>query len=120
MGAKKVLVVDDNKKILELMREYLLELNMEAVLAGDAEEALRLAKTQKIDAILLDIMMPKMQGDEAALLFEKDPATAGVPIVFLTSLAAAGDPQKSPLGEHWVLSKALPPQDLMTKLKELL
>ena len=120
MNAKRVLVIDDNKKILELMREYLYMLNMEAILADSAEKGLHIARTQKIDAILLDIMMPKMQGDEAAALLGKDPATVNIPIIFLTSLASAGDPQKNPEGEHWVLSKALPPQDLMAKLKELL
>jgi CheY-like chemotaxis protein len=93
---------------------------MEAVLANSAEKGLHVAKTQKIDAILLDIMMPDMQGDEVAALLEKDPATANIPIIFLTSLAAVGDPQEHLESEHWVLSKALPPQELMSKLRELI
>ena len=120
MGRKKVLVVDDNEQILELMKEYVGMLEMDAITASDGEEGLRLAKKEKPDAILLDIMMPKMAGDEMAARLMEDPDTADIPVAFLTGLADAGDTAKTTPGGYRMISKELSQRELQEQLREFL
>ncbi len=120
MSAKKVLVVDDEKRTLELMKEYLDELGIEAVLAEGGKQGLSLAKSVKPDAILLDLMMPDIPGEKVAEALGEDPETSDIPIIFLTSLAAAEDTGKGPRGKYKFLSKELAGEELRKKLEEFL
>ena len=120
MDRKRILVVDDNESILLLMKEYLEGMDMKAILASDAEEGLRIAREDKPDAILLDIMMPDMSGGEMAAELKKDPETADIRIVFLTGLAAREDTSRRPPGDYRILSKYLSPKEMQEKLREFL
>ena len=120
MSEKSVLVIDDEKEVLELMKGYLDTLGMEAVLVDTPGEGVKLAKSEKPDVILLDIMMPDMSGDEIARVLAKDPVTSNIPIIFLTALAGPEDTQKSPRGDHNFLSKSLSAEDFLKELKEFL
>ena len=80
--AKKVLVVDDEKLIVKGIRFSLEQDGMEVTCAYDGEEALRLAREQKFDMILLDIMLPKLSGTEVCQQIRE---FSGVPIVMLTA-----------------------------------
>lgn len=90
--AKKVLVVDDEKLIVKGIRFSLEQDGMEVDCAYDGEEALRLATENKYDMILLDIMLPKMDGFEVCQQIRE---TSAVPIVMLT---AKGDDMDKILG----------------------
>ena len=79
---KKVLVVDDEKLIVKGIRFSLEQDGMEVTCAYDGEEALNLARTQKFDMILLDIMLPKMTGTEVCQQIRE---FSNVPIVMLTA-----------------------------------
>ena len=120
MSAKKVLVVDDDRNNLELMSEYLDDLGIEAVLANGGKEGVRLARSEKPDAILLDVMMPDMPGEEVAAALKEDAETSGIPVVFLTSLAEPEDTEKGVIGGYKFISKQLPPKELIEQLKKLL
>ncbi|MCK4308319.1 response regulator [candidate division WOR-3 bacterium] len=120
MAGKKILVIDDEKEVLKLMKDYLNILGMEAVLADIPGEGVKLAKSEKPDVILLDIMMPDMSGDEIARVLAKDPVTSNIPIIFLTALAGPEDTQKSLRGDHNFLPKSLPAEDFLKELKEFL
>lgn len=80
--AKKVLVVDDEKLIVKGIRFSLEQDGMEVTCAYDGEEALRLAREQKFDMILLDIMLPKLSGTEVCQQIRE---FSSVPIVMLTA-----------------------------------
>ena len=80
--AKKVLVVDDEKLIVKGIRFSLEQDGMEVTCAYDGEEALRLAREQKFDMILLDIMLPKLSGTEVCQQIRE---FSNVPIVMLTA-----------------------------------
>jgi len=80
--AKKVLVVDDEKLIVKGIRFSLEQDGMEVTCAYDGEEALRLARTQQFDMILLDIMLPKITGTEVCQQIRE---FSNVPIVMLTA-----------------------------------
>ena len=120
MGARKVLVVDDEKRNLELVKGYLDELGIEAILAEGGKQGLHLAKSVKPDAILLDLMMPDMPGEEVAEALGEDPETSGIPIIFRTALATAGDTGGGPRGNYKFLSKELTGEELLKKLEEFL
>ncbi len=120
MSAKRILVVDDERRNLELMKGYLDELDIEAVLAEGGKQGLSLAKSEKPDAILLDLMMPDMPGEDVAAVLKEDPETSDIPVIFLTSLADAEDTGKSLRGDYKVLSKHLSGDELLKKLKEFL
>lgn len=120
MSKKKVLVIDDNEEILELLKEYLLELDTEPVVTSSAADGLRLAETEKPDLILLDIMMPEIPGDEVAAAIKINPKTSDIPIVFLTGLASAEDEGKSAFGDYQILPKDLPPAELLKRIRGLI
>ena len=80
--AKKVLVVDDEKLIVKGIRFSLEQDGMEVDCAYDGEEALNLAKTNEYDMILLDIMLPKMDGFEVCQAIRE---FSDMPIVMLTA-----------------------------------
>ena len=80
--AKKVLVVDDEKLIVKGIRFSLEQDGMEVTCAYDGEEALRLAREQKFDMILLDIMLPKLSGTEVCQQIRE---FSSVPIIMLTA-----------------------------------
>ena len=90
--AKKVLVVDDEKLIVKGIRFSLLQDGMEVDCAYDGEEALAMAKTNEYDMILLDIMLPKMDGFEVCQAIRE---FSDMPIVMLT---AKGDDMDKILG----------------------
>ncbi len=80
--AKKVLVVDDEKLIVKGIRFSLEQDGMEVVSASDGDEALRLAREQRFDIILLDIMLPKLDGMQVCQQIRE---FSDVPIVMLTA-----------------------------------
>ena len=81
-GAPRVLVVDDEEDLLSLLEYNLDQAGFEALLARDGMEALNMARDQDPDLIILDIMMPKMDGME---LLRRVRQTSELPVIFLTS-----------------------------------
>jgi len=83
--SSKILIVDDEQDILELIRHALNKEGYEVHIAINGQQALE--KTAKVlpDLILMDVMMPIMDGMEACRQLKEDPATQNIPIVFLTA-----------------------------------
>lgn len=85
MAKQTILVVDDETDLLDLI-EYNLKKEGFAVLrAEDGEEGIKVAKEHKPDLVLLDIMMPKMDGLETVKIMRQDDALKAIPIIFLTA-----------------------------------
>ena len=80
-----VLVVDDLEKNLQLLGELLSDQHYEVMLASSGASALERVQARKPDLILLDIMMPEMDGIETCRRLQQDPATQDIPIIFLTA-----------------------------------
>ncbi len=91
MDKKRVLIVDDEPDIVESIRFHLELENIECVEARDGEEALSKARTEALDLILLDVMLPKMSGYEIAKLLKSDESRQNVPIIMLTARSQKGD-----------------------------
>ncbi len=83
---KRILLVDDEPDIVTVMK-FTLETNgFQVVTAYDGKEGLDKAKEEIPDLIILDVLMPKMFGDDLAKVIKEDPQTAKIPILFLTNL----------------------------------
>jgi DNA-binding response OmpR family regulator len=83
---RKILAVDDEPSIVKLVSAALTMRGYEVVTAYDGQDALDKVALEKPDLIVLDIMMPKMDGREVARRLSKDPKTAKIPIVFLSAI----------------------------------
>jgi two-component system cell cycle response regulator len=104
-----VLIADDSRFHRQVMTDALVAAGYAAVVAEDGVEAARLALTDPPDLIILDIEMPAMNGYQVAHLLKDDPATAQVPLIFLTSKDQPGDRYWGlRLGAAHYLSKAAP------------
>jgi DNA-binding response OmpR family regulator len=81
-GKTKILVVDDEQKVLNVIKAYLIKEGFEVLTASDGEEALSIFKKEQIHLIILDLMLPKVSGEEVC---NKIRATSSVPIIMLTA-----------------------------------
>lgn len=85
---KKIVLIEDDKDLCEMV-QYLLESNgYQTFLAHDAEKGLRLIREQKPDIVLLDIILPGMNGAEAVKRLNAQPYLKDIPIIFLTGLVS--------------------------------
>jgi DNA-binding response OmpR family regulator len=116
----RVLVVDDDQVIVRL-----LELNLEleghqVVTALDGATALRLARDAAPDAVLLDVMMPELDGYGVCERLRADAATADLPIVFLSARAQSDDVTRgTDAGADAYITKPFDPLELVALLEEL-
>lgn len=89
----KILLVEDDSLLTKLYVNMLGNAGHEVVVAGDGEEAFTKAKTLAPNLILMDIMMPKMNGLQSLDVLKKDPTTAKVPVVVMTALKQVNSEQ---------------------------
>ena len=86
-----ILIVDDNPLNLSVVVDHLEDHGYHVSVAQDGEEALKRAALIVPDLILLDVMMPGMDGFEACRRLKANPATAAIPVIFMTALADIND-----------------------------
>ena len=84
---KSVLVIEDSKLLRAMIQRLLGKAGYSVVSAADGEEGLRIVRDQKPDLVLLDMLLPKLGGEEVLRHLKLDAETAGVPVVVLTSLS---------------------------------
>lgn len=115
------MIVDDEPGVVKMIR-YLLEKNAYAVVsATEGEEGLKLALEEKPDLILMDIMMPTLDGNEVMKRLKTDGNTKAIPIIMLSALGQEGDVAKSlELGAVDYVVKPFHPQELLERLKKIL
>lgn len=91
MAKQKILAVDDEEDILELLRFNLTKEGFAVVCAGSGEEALKLTRLEKPELILLDLLLPGMDGLEVARRLKSDPATKEIPIIMVSAKGEEAD-----------------------------
>lgn len=112
--AYKILVVDDEPTIVRLMEFILARQGHEMIVAVNGEEALEKIKSQHPDLVLLDIMMPRIDGYEVAQRLRADPATAALPIIMLSAKAQDEDIRKGvEVGVDEYVTKPFTPDHLV-------
>ena len=123
MPMKKLLVIDDEeyfcravKKAIEMKRD------LQVLTATRGDEGLRLARTQKPDLILLDIVMPGMMGTQVAEELSQDPATASIPVIFVPAIVQkeATGRARGFLGGRMFIAKPVVVDELLKKIDSLL
>jgi len=91
MAKEKILVVDDEEDILELLRFNLSREGYQVLCAASGEEALRMAQSEAPDLMVLDLMLPGIDGLEATRILKSDTGTMDIPIVMLTAKGEEAD-----------------------------
>ena len=116
-----ILAVDDRPENLEILSVRLGANGYEVETAGDGEEGLRRARELQPDLILLDIMMPKLDGIAVVRELKKDPALRAIPVIAVTSYALSGDEAKTKAaGCDGYVAKPFSPRQLLAKINEFL
>ena len=91
MGRGKVLVIDDEEYIQHILNFSFGAEGFDVLTASDGEEGITKAKNEKPDVIVMDIMMPKMDGYEACKRIKADPDTKDIPVILLTAKGREAD-----------------------------
>jgi CheY-like chemotaxis protein len=118
---KKVLIVDDQETVLMIEGRLATFAGYEALTAADGDEALKLARSEPVHLILLDIMLPKMSGIEVLRELKSDPKTRDIPVVVITALQVdkGGDANEFP-GAARILSKPVSAGELQEIFRKYL
>jgi DNA-binding response OmpR family regulator len=118
----RVLLAEDDRFLRKAAEARLRQHGFTVFTAVDGEEALRLARAEKPDLLLLDLIMPKVQGFEVLKALKQDPATAAIPVIVLSNLGQERDVQQAmELGALAYFVKAhLSLQELVVKVDEVL
>jgi two-component system alkaline phosphatase synthesis response regulator PhoP len=113
---KKVLIVDDEPNVRRLSRTILSK-NFDIVEAEDGKQAVELANIQNPDVILMDMMMPRMDGLTACHLIKNDPATKSIPVIMVTAIGFELNIKLSQqMGAIGYVIKPFSPKELLDKI----
>lgn len=121
MSAKKILVVDDSLTSLMWQRMILGQEQYSVVTANDGEEGVARAMDEKPDLILMDVVMPKMNGFEACRALRANSATSRVPVIMVTTKSAARSVEEGfESGCSDYITKPIDKLELLSKVKSYL
>jgi CheY-like chemotaxis protein len=116
---RKILIVDDEPNVRKLLRTLLK--NFTVVEAEDGEKAVEIAGVEKPDLILMDIMMPKMDGYSSCYALKREPATRSIPIIILTAIDLKLNLQLGKeIGADGYITKPFNSQDLLDNIAQVL
>jgi DNA-binding response OmpR family regulator len=119
--SKKILIIEDDKDIIELIKHYLTKEGFALKDAGDGFTGLKKAKAENFDLIILDIMLPEMDGLEVCKELRADPKTVAIPIIMLTAKSEESDKIVGlELGADDYVTKPFSPKELVARVKALL
>ena len=119
MSAKTILYVEDNEMNRQIVRDLLKRTKYRLIEAHDGEAGVAKALEIRPDLILMDIQLPKISGIEAMRRLRSEAATAGTPIIAITSFALSGDEQKArAAGATAYLAKPYSPFDLLKLIRQ--
>ncbi len=115
--SKTVLVVDDEQDILDLVRFRLEHDGYRVITASDGEAGLSLARAERPDLCVLDVMMPKVGGFEVLAQLRQDPATAAMRVIMLTARGQDADVDRGfELGAQDYMTKPFSPKELRRRV----
>ena len=118
---QKILVVDDEPDAVELIEFNLVGAGFEVITAEDGADAVKKARRSAPDLILLDLMLPEVDGLEVCKILRRDSATSAIPIIMLTAKAAEIDRVLGlELGADDYVTKPFSPRELVLRVKNLL
>ncbi len=118
---KTILVVDDEPGIVQIVRDYLDRAGFRVLTAGDGLTALRLARSERPQLLVLDLMLPGMDGLDVARALRQDPLTRKLPLIMLTARVEETDRVIGlELGADDYLTKPFSPRELVARVRAVL
>ena len=124
MAKKRILVIDDEPELVKAITIRLEASGYEVIPAFDGQQGLDKAGGIKPDLILLDIVMPKMDGYEVCRKLKSNPETKGIPIIIFTASAAVGpeklEKRRISVGAEGIIKKPFEPAELLEMVNKLL
>jgi two-component system, OmpR family, alkaline phosphatase synthesis response regulator PhoP len=121
MSTRTILVVDDEPAIVQIARDYLERAGFRVISAGDGNIALRMARTEQPSLIVLDLMLPGMDGLDVTRALRAEPATRSVPIIMLTARVDEMDRLIGlELGSDDYMTKPFSPRELVARVRAVL
>ncbi|MGD8539340.1 MAG: response regulator [Candidatus Aminicenantes bacterium] len=114
---KKILIADDDPVTLEMLEKILLSEGYWVAKATNGKEALYFADEFQPDLIILDIVMPIIDGTEAIEKLEKNPRTRNIPVLFLTSLISEKEEFSNHTGNRCFLAKPIEREKLLAEIE---
>lgn len=118
MEKKSILVVDDEPKILEVVKAYLEKEDYEVILATDGEKALKAFEEERVHLIVLDLMLPKISGEEVC---SKIRTISDIPIIMLTAKTEEDEKIEGlAIGADDYLTKPFSPRELVGRVRALM
>ncbi|MFA5314859.1 MAG: response regulator [Candidatus Omnitrophota bacterium] len=118
----KILAVDDEPSTLTLLEKRLQAAGYEVLTATNGKDAIDIARREKPALIVLDILMPGMDGSETASILHEDVKTKDIPILFLTCLYTKREEQVEghEIGHNFFLAKPYDPKELLDEIHRLI
>ncbi len=114
----RVLVVEDEQDVAELIRYNLAKEGYDVALVGNGAEALKRAREGKPEVILLDIMVPQLNGWEVCRRLKQDPETRGIPVIMVTGRVEEGDKVLGfEMGADDYVTKPFSPRELVARIR---
>lgn len=122
MEQKKILIVDDEKDVLSMLEKRLTAKGYFVIAATNGKDALILANSKRPDIIVLDILMPGMDGPEVATRLKESPKTKDIPVMFLTCLYAKVEESVHGhlVGDKLIFAKPYDSEELVNTIERLL
>ncbi len=121
MDKKRILIVDDEEDILSILRLRLEANDYEVMSASDGQEGLNKARTGKPDLIILDLMLPKLDGYKVCRMLKFDESFKAIPIIMFTARVQKKDEELGmEMGADAYIAKPFESEVLLGKMKELL
>lgn len=121
MAAKRILLVDDETQLVEMVKIRLEASDYEVLCAYDGQEALDKARKEKPDLIILDLMLPKIDGYKVCRMLKFDEKYKNIPIILFSARAQETDVKLGKeVGAEAYITKPFDPPSLLEKIKELL
>lgn len=121
MITQKILLVDDEKELAEMVGLRLEAAGYKVILASDGQEALDKARQEKPDLVILDLMLPKVEGYKVCRILKFDEKYKKIPIILFTAKAQEEDIKLGKeVGAEAYITKPFDPEVLLGKIKELL
>jgi two-component system alkaline phosphatase synthesis response regulator PhoP len=117
---KKALIVDDEPNVRRLLHTILSK-TFEVFEAEDGRQAIEMTNTQKPDVVLMDMMMPKMDGLTACHMIKNDPATKSIPVIMVTAIGFELNIKLSQqMGASGYITKPFSSEELLDKIAQVL
>jgi two-component system alkaline phosphatase synthesis response regulator PhoP len=122
MDNKKILIVDDENDLLSVLAKSLAGKEYTVITANNGKDAVLLAKSKKPDLIILDVLMPDMDGSEVAMQLKENPATKDIPVIYLTCLYTKEEEHEKGfgVGNNIVLAKPYDIEELVAGIEKVL